>query len=225
MSTPPAETPFVNAPPAAPRYRRHALNMPAGSVRSLLAFMVLASLWVLALYGKARDADGNLTNQIPVTFIYLQYVMILIVGHFFVAHGKTIGPHVSERSPLGLPAGTVRFLLLAGYAGLIVWLLYNKRAFESTPEGHMMLPLVLVASFLLGYVITKVVEAVYSGEIPPGFQDIQAWFALVGGFGLALIFFLRLVILPSLEVWQRFDMTPVETVVAALIGFYFGARS
>jgi len=199
--------------------------MPAGSVRALLAFMVLACLWLLALYGAAKAPDGTVTNKVPFAFIYLQYVMILIVAHFFVAHGKTIGPHISQRSPLGLPAGTVRFLLLAGYAGLIVWLLYNKREFEAAPEGHMLLPLILMAGFLLGYVITKMVQAASGGEVPPGFQDIQAWFALVGGFGLALIIFLRLVVLPSLEVWQRFDLTTLETIVAALIGFYFGARS
>src|SRR5438876_10483917 len=112
MSTPPA--------PAAPQYRRHALGLPAGSIRALLAFMVLAVLWLLALFANRAEGEAYaLAKPLPLAFIYLQYVMILILAHFFAAHGNTIGRQVSPHSPLHLPAGTVRFLLLVGYLGLI----------------------------------------------------------------------------------------------------------
>lgn len=206
--------------PAAPRHRRHALGLPAGSVRALLAFLVLAVLWLLALYGLTDK------GEIPLAFIYLQYVMILILAHFFAAHGSTIGRHVSPHSPLWLPAGTVRFLLLAGYVGLIVWLVYNQRQFEPVPEGHLVLPLVLIAGFFVGYVITKVVLALSgTGQLPFWFQDVQAWFALLASIGLTVIVILHLFILPTIEQSLHFSTTTFETIVAAVVGFYFGARS
>jgi hypothetical protein len=209
----------MTTPSAERQYPRHALRLPAGSVRAILAFLVLGVLWLLAVYGMTPD------GKVPVTFIYLQYVMILIIAHFFVAHGSTIGKHISRHNPLGLPAGSIRFLLLAGYIGLIAWLLKNKREFEPVETEHITLPLVLMAGFLLGYLITRIVGAASSGELPPWFQDFQAWFALVGGFGLAVIIFIRLFIFPHLEEQYHFKLTTMETIVSALIGFYFGARS
>jgi hypothetical protein len=206
-------------PSAAPRYRRHALGLPAGSVRALLAFMVLAVLWLLALYGLTSE------GKVPLAFVYLQYVMILILAHFFAAHGNTIGKHVSARSPLGLPSGTVRFVLLAGYIGLIVWLVYNRREFEPIPEGSLVLPLVLISGFFLGYVVTKVVAATSGEQLPFWYQDVQAWFALLGGIGLTVVVLVHVFVLQSIPQDLRFSMTTVETIVAAIIGFYFGARS
>jgi hypothetical protein len=209
-----------HAVPAPRQYRRHALGLPAGSVRALLAFLVLGVLWLLALY--ATTPEG----RIPLDFIYLQYVIILILAHFFAAHGNTIGRHVSAHSPLGLPSGTVRFLLLAGYVGLIVWLFYNKREFESAAEGTLVLPLVLVSGFFVGFVVTKLVLAASpGGQLPFWFQDVQAWFALLAVIGLVIITIIHLFILPNIEQSLRFGTTTLETIVAAIVGFYFGARS
>src|SRR5579872_4816015 len=76
---------------------RHALGLPAGSVRAILAFAVLAMLWVLALrplIGGQSVADFKL----PLEFVYLQILMVLILAHFFAAHGGSIGPHAGGRS-------------------------------------------------------------------------------------------------------------------------------
>src|SRR5258707_13249355 len=95
---------------------RHALGLPAGSVRALLAFGVLGYLWVLAL-APTREGKSLLTENLQASqaFIYLQFLMVLILAHFFTAHGRSIGHQVSRRSPLGLPRGSVRILLLGGY--------------------------------------------------------------------------------------------------------------
>ncbi len=211
----------------APVYRRHALGLPAGSIRAVLALLVLAVLWLLALF--ANRATGErfaLEKPVPIDFIYLQYVMILILAHFFGSHGNTIGKHVSQRSPLGLPSGSVRFVLLAGYLGLIVWLFYNRREFESSPEGYLTLPLVLVGGFIVGFLATKLVLAGSSeGQLPYWYQDVQAWFALLAVIGLVIVTIVHLFILPNIEDSLKFGTTKLETVVAAVVGFYFGARS
>jgi hypothetical protein len=225
MSTPPGMTgnPGLDPQAAAPaprQYRRHALGLPAGSIRALLALMVLGVLWLLALYAPTEQ------GEVPLDFIYLQYVMILILAHFFAAHGNTIGKNVSEHSPLGLPGGSVRFLLLAGYIGLIVWLVMNKRTFERAAEGTLFLPLVLVSGFFVGFVVTKLVLFTSpSGQLPFWFQDVQAWFALLAVFGLAIITMIHLFILPNIQESLRFGTTTIEIIVAAVVGFYFGARS
>ena len=207
---------------AAPRYRRHALGLPAGSVRALLAFMVLAVLWLLAIYGPEGTAD----HKVPVAYVYLQYLMILILAHFFAAHGNTIGRHISARSPLGLPGGTVRFLLLAGYLGLIAVLFYNHREFEEPPEGPLVLPLILIAGFLIGFIVTRLVLAASpEGQLPFWFQDVQAWFALLAVIGLTIITIIYLFIFPNIAQELRFSTGGLETIVAAIVGFYFGARS
>jgi hypothetical protein len=221
MSTTPGTAGIPGLDPrVTPQYRRHALGLPAGSIRALVAVMVLAVLWLLAVYGRTDN------DRIPIAFIYLQYVMILILAHYFAAHGNTIGRHVSPRSPLGLPSGSIRLLLLGGYIGLVGWLVYNQPLFEEVPEGHLVLPLVLMTCFILGFIINKLVLAVSpGGQLPFWFQDVQAWFALLAVMGLVVIALVYLVIRPSLPESMHFKMTTVETIVAGIVGFYFGARS
>jgi hypothetical protein len=212
--------------PAAPRYRRHALGLPAGSVRALLAFMVLAVLWLLALFANREEGETYaLTKPLPLAFIYLQYVMILILAHFFAAHGGSIGKHVSAHSPLGLPSGSVRFLLLAGYLGLVGWLVYNRREFVPVQEGTLILPLVLLTGFFVGFIITKLVQASSGDQLPFWFQDVQAWVALLAVIGLTVIAIVYVFIFPNIQEKLHFDMTGIETIVSAIVGFYFGARS
>ncbi len=229
MSTPasPYDPGLGTIPLERPVPQRHALGLPAGSIRALIAFMVLASLWLLALYGGVGE-----DNRIPIAYVYLQYVMILILAHFFAAHGNTIGRNVSRHNPLWLPSGFVRFFLLVGYLGLVGWLIYSGREFEKLPSASLMLPLVLLTTFLLGYVFHKLVKMFSSpGKIPFWFQDIQAWLALVSMFGLLVIVLLHLFILknhPKEDLMASSSGSSsgvIETIVAGIIGFYFGARS
>jgi Mn2+/Fe2+ NRAMP family transporter len=204
-----------------PRLPRHALGLPAGSVRALLALMVLGVLWLLAW--KAQPDD-----PMPVTYVYLQFVMILILANFFAAHGSSIGTTVSERHPLGLPAGSVRFLLLAGYLGLVFWLLYTKPKFEAMEKVPMALVLVLVIAFFAGYLLNKAVKSFSGGAYPFWFQDVQAWLALLATIGLTITTIIQVFIRPSLS--QDFAINPatlanLDLGIAAILGFYFGARS
>jgi hypothetical protein len=179
----------------------------------------------LALFANRAEGETYATKPLPLAFVYLQYVMILILAHFFAAHGNTIGRRVSPHSPLHLPSGTVRFLLLVGYLGLIGWLLYNRREFEPTLEGTLLLPLVLVSGFFVGFIVTKLVQASSGDQLPFWFQDVQAWFALLAVIGLTIITIVYLFIFPNIEQSLHFNMSWIETIVAAIVGFYFGARS
>ena len=109
---------------------RHPLGLPAGSVRAVLALSVLGLLWLLALRPLPGQGEALGKIQLPSAFMNLQILMVLILAHFFAAHGHSIRRDASQRSPLGLPRGTIRFLLLAGYLGLAVYLYRTQLEFQ-----------------------------------------------------------------------------------------------
>jgi hypothetical protein len=209
---------------AAPR--RHALGLPAGSVRSLLALGVLGLMWALVLRFDNRDTPIA-QRVLPLPFIYLQFLMVLILGHFFSAHGKTIGAVVSRRSPLGLPRGTVRLLLLAGYLGLAAYLYHTQPSFEFPQSGGPFILLVglIVTGYILGHLSSGFMRIVGRGQLPDWFQDFEAWVALIAMFGMGVLLIVFLVINPSVSEQFKLDMPTTQAWLAAVVGFYFGARS
>ncbi len=221
-------TSYVEQPPSevqAPAYRRHALGLPAGSVRALLALGVLGLLWAIVLrydYGGENLAD----RKMPLAFVYLQFLMVLIVAHFFAAHGNSIGRRVSYRSPLGLPRGSIRLLLLAGYLGLAVYLYRRQPEFAFPTQGQfVLLTGVLVTGFFIGHVATGAMRILGRGQVPDWFNDFEAWVALLSLFGLGVLVIVHVFINPSVSSQEKLDIPTIEASLAAVLGFYFGARS
>jgi magnesium-transporting ATPase (P-type) len=212
-----------NVPPSPPP--RHALGLPAGSIRALLALSVLALLWLLALQPLTGHGQPLGELQLPTVFMDLQILMVLILAHFFAAHGHTIRAHAEQRSPLGLPRGSVRFLLLAGYLGLAVFLYRTQPKFEYPSTSALILLLVLISAFFLGHLLTGAVRLLSGGVLPYWFQDIQAWVALLAILCMGVLLIILLFINPSLSLGQEISPPLLEAILAALVGFYFGARS
>jgi hypothetical protein len=221
MVTPNAATPQpysapAGAPAAAVGYARQPLGLPAGSVRALLAFMVLGIIWALMLL---PDVKG-----IP---LYLFYLMFLILGHFFAAHGHSIaGPTTGPASPLHLPRGSLRLLIVLGFAAVLGYRYYVRRSFEglfdlqSPISEQPYLPLVLVGAFFLGVFVSRVLFR----SLPSAWlQDLQAWVALLATIGLVAEVIIQLVINPTLK--EPLNLPSWQTILAAIICFYFGARS
>jgi hypothetical protein len=197
---------------------RHPLGLPAGSIRGLLALAVLAMLWTVVL--------TSLGKQLPLLYVYLQYLMVLIFAHYFAAHGNTIGYPYSDRQPLGLPRGSVRTFLILGFAGLVAWMAYHKQDYQVPPTTSFLIPIILVCGFLLGFFLTRVMRVVGGGQPPYWFQDIEAWAAIVGMLGLVGEVLIQVFINPTLSDEQLYiNATYLETGLAAVVGFYFGARS
>jgi hypothetical protein len=205
---------------------RHALGLPAGSIRALLALGVLGYLWILAISPGEEGKPLLATQQASLAFIYLQFLMVLIIAHFFTAHGHSIGKVAGTRSPLGLPSGSVRLILLGGYLGLAYYLYTTKPEFQLPDTGPVLLMLgVLLTAFFLGHVITGIMRVLGRGTLPAWFQDIQAWFALIGLLLMGVIVIVRLAINTSLPLDKQLDMNVTESILAGVVGFYFGARS
>jgi len=200
----------------APAPRRHALGLPAGSIRALVGLSVLGMLWVLAL----KDPQ-----KLPPAFVYLLFLMLMILTHYFTAHGKTQGKAVSHKHALGLPRGTIRLLLMGGFIGLVAFLWKSTAKFE-TLEGDKLFQLIalLLAGFFVGYLLSAVFRAP-GGDLPAWLQDVQAWLALLATVGLGVLIIVYVVINPSLAEQQALPVDRIEAGLAALIGFYFGART
>lgn len=58
-------------------------------------------------------------THVPLYLYFLTFGLFL----FFASHGRTIG--TSGHSPLYMPKGTLRFIIVAGIAGVVGWLLWR----------------------------------------------------------------------------------------------------
>ena len=56
-------------------------------------------------------------------------------------------------------------------------------------------------------------------------QDIEAWLALLAVMLLTLEVMFQLVINPTLPAERQINLPHIENILAAIVGFYFGARS
>ena len=81
------------------------------------------------------------------------------------------------------------------------------------------MPILLLGGFFLGVILRMVV-----GHNPPVWaQDFEAWVALIAVAGLFIMALVHLVIAPSTS--EPPSMAGFEGFLAAIIAFYFGARS
>jgi hypothetical protein len=213
--------------------RRHALGLPAGSVRALLAIGTLVYSWILVMLmihdPGTDEISQTIRQESTLSFLYMQFLMVLIFAHFFSAHGFTIGGDPNQRSPLWLPRGTLRILLLAGYLVLLIWA-YRHHSVFAVPRELDKAPLLLMLSILigayaLGYLTNAIFQMFHGGFTPPWLQDVQAWFSLLGLLLLGAVLVIRLVINTNVQLENHIDVAFSEAVLAGVVSFYFGARS
>jgi hypothetical protein len=201
--------------PAVPK--RHALGLPAGSVRATHTLMIVA-LFCATLLVRGREI-------LPVP-PYLVYLLFMVLGHYFAHRSGAAGD--SQYQPLYLPRGFVRFIVMAALIGTIGWCYYDdpvrlKEQFEKSVDalkGEPLLPLFILGAFFLGVIV----RAVVGRENPPYFlQDLEAWVSLVSIVGLGVAGVIHIIIVPSLE--NAIPMPVWEAILASVIAFYFGERS
>jgi hypothetical protein len=195
---------------------RHPLGLPPGSVRAVLALMIAGLFWLLLA----------LPDEYPEKVPLFVYVLLALVFLFFGSHGHTIGSHITGHSPLYLPRGILRALLLLGTAAVIGWLYYlhpERLTSRLTPDANHLdqWPALLVSAFggfAVGYVVRK-----GPWRHSAGFQDLLATVSLLAMLGLVAETIL-IVFIKSTTV-QHMDLSTWEAILTAVVAFYFGARS
>src|SRR5438105_11201214 len=178
----------TSMPPASYPPPRHPLGLPAGSVRAILILSIVGLIWALTLL--PRDKVAN----VP---LYLYYVLFLCLGSFFSAHGYSIAGPAPARapSPLYLPRGSLRGLIVLGFLGILGWKYYTRHDWNAVLEDlklpeigpkDAVLPVVLLGAFFAGVILSRIFGRSRGGVrvAPPWFQDILAWIALLATLGL-----------------------------------------
>jgi hypothetical protein len=196
--------------PAADWKQHHALGLPGGSVRALIALGMVGTVCGLLVRDPAQQLPEPLEN-----------LLFVVLGHYFAARGSA--PADDPRGgppPLWLPRGTVRVLLVGGLgaAGVVV----VRAGGAAAPRG--LITLVLVAAFLLGMVLTRITAWFQRRRGRPWrpFEDLRALVGLAAGGALAVPAFYP--VLPGAEA-VGIGRIGLEQGLAGLVGFYFGSRS
>src|SRR5262245_18714012 len=207
----------MNAPPV----RRHALGLPAGSIRAAHMLVIVGITCALIL--NPRD--------IPIAIpAYLIYLLFLMLGHFFASHGTSIASRDSgQPSPWHLPAGTVRLLVVLALCGTVGWKYsQNPDSLQQQIELSLevlkdqpFLPVIILAAFLAGVVLRSIVGR---NNPPQWLQDFEAWVSLLAIVGLGIETVIRLIVAASMEI-PLLALPTWEAILGGVIAFYFGERS
>ena len=197
---------------------RHPLGLPPGSVRAILTFQIVGLFWLLLLIPDDRAVP------IPL-YLYFLLAMVMI---FFVSHGKSIAKKAdASPSPLWMPGGSIRFLLLAGTAAVIAYIGFSApdrfSRLDVTPgqlahwKSYMG---ALVIGFFVGFAI-HVMPFRHSWS----YQSFQAWIAILAMLSMVLDMILQAFIKTSLTERIGDGFVVWQTIVTAITAFYFGSRS
>ena len=200
----------------------HALGLPSGSIRALLAILVFATVWTLLLIRPSEEVPH-----------YLADLLFIIMGHYFAARRRVAEEPDQGPPPLFLPRGSVRILLIAGSIAVAA-LLFQRGQLTALDRNPGVVALLLVGGFLLGVAMNTVMTWWHErGHRPPRFvEDLRALVSLTAGGLLAFLVLNHvLVVIPpatidsQLSTWFHLGHLRPEQVLAAVVGFYFGSRS
>lgn len=197
--------------------QRHALGLPAGSVRAAHVLGIVGLVCAIILIPGSKTIPP-----------YLVYLLFLMLGHYFAAHGVTIARRVdAEPSPWYLPGGTVRLLIVIALFGTIAFRVYQdleglqtlfKKSIEDLGDQPYV-PLAILAGFFLGILVRAIV-----GINPPrAWQDFEAWISLIALLGLSIAALIHLVIEPNQV--QSLMIPTWDAILGGVVAFYFGERS
>src|SRR5262245_21561848 len=114
----------VAAAPAADWRKLHALGLPAGSVRAILAVMIFAGIWAWLWLRPQTEVPS-----------YLEDLMFIIMGHYFAARARAGDKPEPGPPPLFLPRGSIRFVLVGGFALVGILLIYQRRLWVGDPSA------------------------------------------------------------------------------------------
>jgi hypothetical protein len=200
----------------------HALGLPSGSIRALLAILVFGTVWALLLVQPGAEVPD-----------YLRDLLFIIMGHYFAARHRTSEDPESGPPPLFLPRGSVRFLLVAGSVAVAV-LLFRRGQLNSLDHNPGAVTLLLVGGFLLGVAMNAAMSWWRSrGHRPPRLvEDVRALLSMAAaGLLIFLVWNRPLQLVPPGEIDRlippgiHLGRFGPEHLLAAVVGFYFGSRS
>ena len=200
----------------------HALGLPSGSIRALLAILVFGTTWALLLLQPGAEVPD-----------YLRDLLFIIMGHYFAARHRAAEDPGPGPPPLFLPRGSVRVLLIAGSIAVAV-LLFRRGQLTALDQNPGVVTLLLVGGFLLGVALNAAMTWWKNrGHRTPRFvEDIRAILSTAAAGLLIFLVLNRLLLLVPPDRIDRLIPPAIhlgrfgpEHLLAAVVGFYFGSRS
>jgi hypothetical protein len=192
---------------------RHPLGLPPGSIRAILSLGIAGAFWLYLTHPQA--------THVPLYLHFLSFSLLL----FFASHGRTIG-QPGSRSPWHLPRGTFRFLIIGGSIAVIVWQFMNDpgemakrlQPTEKELQSWSLLSGAMIGGFFFGWLLSH-----GPWRNSPAYQDLMAWIAVVALLMMMGETLWKVFIDPKAELLAE---RPIwETILVAVISFYYGTRS
>jgi hypothetical protein len=202
--------------------RLHALGLPAGSVRALLAMLIFATTWGLLLIQP--------NHEVPE---YLGDLLFIIMGHYFAARRRSGRAEDAGPPPLYLPRGSVRVFLVVGSIAVAV-LLFRRGQLTALDNNPGVITLLLIGGFLLGVALNAVGTwwNDRGHQTPRIVEDLRALLSIAAAVSLAILVWNHVLApAPSDSVAAQlagrihFGRFGIEHILATIVGFYFGSRS
>jgi hypothetical protein len=202
--------------------RLHALGLPAGSVRALLAVLIFATTWGLLVFKPNQEVPD-----------YLRDLLFIIMGHYFAVRRRSGPAEEPGPPPLYLPRGSIRLLLIVGSIAVAA-LLFRRGQLTAIDNNPGAVTLLLIGGFLLGVALNTVGTwwKDRGHHTPRIVEDLRALISMAAAVSLAILVWNQvLVLFPTDSVAAL--LTPrahlgrfgIEHILAAVVGFYFGSRS
>ena len=181
------------------------LYLPRGSIRAVSTLTVAFSCWILII--KGRDVPN-----------YLLGLLLTVIGYYFgfrkklkTAQSKIFDASAKKTEPLFLPAGFIRFLLIAGFliSGIILYVRYQL--FE---EKYLEFFAILLG-LIIGYLFARSTRNIQNTRTLIGINHIKGVLVLFASVYLAWLLFTG----------QYLSLPYIALAMACLVSFYFGSRS
>ena len=202
--------------------RLHALGLPAGSVRALLAASVFVTTWCLLIAKPNQEVPG-----------YLRDLLFIILGHYFAIRHRSGPVEEPGPPPLYLPRGSVRLFLVVGTVAVAV-LLFRQGRLSDLDDNPGAVTLLLIGGFLTGVALNTVATwwRDKGHHTPRIVEDLRALISIVAAAILVTLVWNHVfAAFPTVSADSllsprvHLGHLGVEHILAAVVGFYFGSRS
>ena len=181
------------------------LGLPKGSIRALTTVLLAFTCWVMILMN--RPVPGSLLS-----------LLLTVTSYYFAFRKQNSSTqsriyNVSARlqSPLSLPSGSIRNILIAGFLISAVVLYIQDRLMEAIYIEFFL----ILAGLIAGHLLSKLLSQIHHATAMNFFNHCKGIIVLGATFAFTFI----------LAAGQYDAYWPLAITLSSVISFYFGSRS
>jgi hypothetical protein len=184
---------------------REPLNLPRGSVRAIATLATAGCCWILIFANAAVPG-------------YLLSLLLTVIGYYFGfrkklkrAQSRILDASSRAQEPLNLPGGSIRMVLILGFAVCAVVLWARRQIADSAYLEFF----IVLAGLVAGYFFARIFSGTIGSSMGNLINHAKGVLVLVATVALAAL------LLGGLYT----DQPQLGLTLACMISFYFGSRS